>query len=214
MVTYGNQDAFLCIKHTLLLSLCIATFRTQAPQKPLHLLWHKHFLLIEVWILHKLRVPACIMLAIATLLTHKISIAIATIYTHYTHNILLTTPSWWVLFKDITHEFTSRYHKYSSYRGCVCTKIRKCGKIELREFMNTPITLLKWSAQRDESNGERSISFCSNVGILATRHMDHDGCMDPKVPSECWYLPYPNSLCISKLIAKKTQPALIPPSLN
>ena len=84
-MTYGNQDAFLCIKHTLLLSLCIATFRTQAPQKPLHLLWQKHFLLIEVRILHKLRAPACIMLAIATLLTHKIYIAIATIYTHITY---------------------------------------------------------------------------------------------------------------------------------
>ena len=85
MVTYGNQDAFLWFKHTLLLSLCIATFRTQAPRQPLHLLWQKHFLLIEVRILHKLRAPACIMLAIATLLTHKISIAIATIYTHITY---------------------------------------------------------------------------------------------------------------------------------
>ena len=58
---------------------------TQTPQTSVHLLWQKHFLLIEVRILHKLRAPACIMLAIATLLTHKIYIAIATIYTHITY---------------------------------------------------------------------------------------------------------------------------------
>ena len=61
-------------------------------------------------------------------------------YSHnlYTHNILPTTPSWWALFKHITNEFTSRYHKYTSYRGWLCAKIRKCEKKDWREFMTTP----------------------------------------------------------------------------